>query len=47
MNPVLLYVVAAIYTGVAVQYIYAGRWGMAVAFAAYAVANAGFAMDVK
>lgn len=47
MNPALLYLVAAIYAGVAIQYMYAGRWGMALAFLAYAVSNIGFAWDTR
>jgi hypothetical protein len=47
MSPSLLIVVAIIYLGVAVQYSFVGRWGMAFAFLAYAAANAGFAWDVR
>lgn len=47
MNPILLYVVALIYAGVAGQYAYTGRYGMALAFAAYAAANVGFALDTR
>lgn len=46
MSPILLYVVAAIYGGVALQYFYDGRYGMALAFIAYSLANFGFAWDV-
>ena len=47
MSPILLYFVALVYAGVAGQYIYAGRYGMALAFAAYALANIGFVLDIQ
>ena len=47
MSPILLYVVAVIYASAAGQYIWAGRYGMALAFAAYALANVGFALDTR
>lgn len=45
MGPALLLLVAVIYVGVAANYALDGRWGMALAFTAYALANLGFAMD--
>lgn len=47
MSPMLLYIVAAIYLGVGLQYLQAGRLGMCLAFIAYALANIGFAVDVQ
>lgn len=47
MNPWLLYIVSVIYGGVAVQYILDERYGMALAFFAYALANIGFALDTR
>lgn len=45
MAPGLLFFVAIIYLGVAVDYAIHARYGMAVAWAAYAAANVGFALD--
>ena len=45
MGPGLLLLVSVIYAGVAGDYGLDGRWGMSLAFAAYALANVGFAMD--
>ena len=42
MSNTLLAVVAVMYVWVAVDMFYAGKDGMALAFAAYAVANIGF-----
>ena len=46
MSPFLLYLVATIYGYVAIQYLVAGRPGMALAFLAYALANIGFILDM-
>ena len=45
MSPSLLIVCAAIYGWVALNYGRTGKWGMSIAFVAYAVANLGFALD--
>lgn len=45
MSSGLLAVVAVIYLGVAVGYWRQGRYGMAFAFVAYALANMGFVID--
>lgn len=45
MSAGLLGVVTVIYLGVAVGYWRDGRHGMALAFVAYALANAGFILD--
>ena len=47
VSPVLLYFVAVIYGAVACQYVMAHRYGMALAFVAYALANVGFALDTR
>ena len=47
MSPLLLYLVTLIYFAVAVQYLGVGRYGMAIAFAAYALANVGFVLDIR
>lgn len=47
MGPWLLLLVAAIYIGVGVDYFNDGRYGMCLAFVAYALANLGFAMDFQ
>lgn len=47
MNAGLLLFVGAIYLAVAVSYGRAGRWGMCLAFVAYALANVGFALDAR
>ena len=47
MGVVLLSLVAGIYVWVAVDYAAHDRWGMALAFFAYALANVGFALDVR
>ena len=47
MSPWLLYLAGAIYLGVAVQYILSGRYGMSLAFAAYAIASIWFALDMR
>lgn len=46
MSVHLLLLVGAIYGLVALDYALHGRWGMSLAFVAYAVANIGFALDV-
>lgn len=46
MGAWLLLSVGAVYLAVAVEYAIAGRYGMALAFAAYALANGGFALDL-
>jgi hypothetical protein len=45
MGAWLLLFVGTIYLIVALEYVIAGRYGMALAFTAYALANAGFAAD--
>lgn len=45
MNPGLLLFVGGIYLIVAIGYGREGRWGMAVAFVAYSLANVGLALD--
>ena len=47
MNTYLLAFVTCAYMWTAYGYWQVGRVGMAVAFGAYAVANAGFIMDLK
>lgn len=47
MSAALLTVVSCIYLGVAVAYMREGRWGMAVAFVAYALANVGLILDAR
>ena len=47
MSSSLLLIVGTIYCIVAVGYAKAGRWGMCLAFIAYALANVGFAWDAK
>jgi len=46
MGSTLLLVVSAIYVAVAMNYLYVGRPGMAIAFLGYAVANVGFLLDL-
>ena len=46
MSPILLIGVGVVYFIVAIQYCLIHRYGMALAFIAYALANAGFAWDV-
>jgi hypothetical protein len=45
MNYNLLIFVGLIYCWVGFGYAQIGRWGMALAFLAYAAANIGFALD--
>lgn len=45
MSGGLLLAVCAVYLWVAVDYLQHQRWGMALAFLAYALANIGFAWD--
>lgn len=47
MNAGLLYFVAVVYFAVAIEYASHDRWGMALAFVAYALANVGFALEGK
>lgn len=47
MSSGLLLLVGSIYLVVALGYYRAGRWGMCLAFIAYAIANVGFAWDAK
>ena len=47
MGAPLLMLVACIYLGVAVDYALQERWGMALAFTAYSLANIGFVVDLK
>ena len=46
MSLPLLVAVAIAYLFVAWGYMRSGRWGMAVAFVAYAAANIGFMLDL-
>lgn len=46
MSATLLAVVAVIYVTVAVGYARDHRWGMCLAFVAYALANVGFILDL-
>lgn len=46
MNTTLLGLCGFIYLWVAIGYVFEGRMGMAIAFAAYAVANLGFVLDL-
>jgi hypothetical protein len=45
MNPILLGVCAVIYMIVSIGYLSESRYGMALAFFAYALANVGFIRD--
>ena len=45
MGAGLLLFVGCIYLAVAWEFAQQGRWGMALAFVAYALANVGFAVD--
>ena len=45
MSATLLLITALLYAGVAAGYAANGRWGMCLAFVAYAIANVGFALD--
>ena len=45
IGPPLLCAVALVYFAVAYQYLLIGKWGMTLAFTAYALANIGFALD--
>jgi hypothetical protein len=47
MSGPLLSAVACAYGFVALNYALSGRWGMALAFVAYAVANVGFILDLR
>lgn len=47
MSAPLLYAVACAYLWVAGNYAEQGRWGMMLAFVAYALANIGFALDLR
>ncbi len=47
MSQGLLTVVAIVYLWVAVEYVREGRYGMALAFVAYAAANIGFMWDIR
>lgn len=47
MTAGLLLFVGGIYLMVAFGYARAGRWGMCLAFVAYALANVGFALDAR
>ena len=47
MSGGLLAIVAALYGWVALNYVLAGRHGMAIAFLAYALANIGFMLDLR
>ena len=46
MGAGLLLLVAGIYLAVAIDYAWDERYGMALAFVAYAISNAGFAWDL-
>lgn len=43
----LLVAVSMAYLWVAIGYVQTGRWGMALAFVAYALANFGFMLDLR
>lgn len=45
MSAALLLIVAVMYFGVALDYAMQARYGMALAWGAYALANLGFAWD--
>ena len=47
VSAALLLLVAAIYCSVAIDYAMSARYGMALAWAAYALANIGFAWDAR
>ena len=47
MNVWLLCIAGLINIGIAVQYLYVGRWGMALTFLAYCVANMGLLWDAQ
>ena len=47
MGSSLLYAVAVAYLYVAYDYYQQGRYGMMLAFAAYALSNIGFALDLR
>ncbi len=47
MNAPLLYFVATIYAWVGVSLVRDGRWAYGMAWMAYAVANVGFALDLR
>ena len=47
MSSGLLTLVALIYFWVAIAYVREGRYGMALAFVAYALANIGFILDAR
>lgn len=45
MGPALLLIVACIYLGVAADYALNAKYGLALAWGAYAIANVGFAVQ--
>ena len=45
MSTPLIAIVAIVYGYVAIEYLLTGRYGLALAWAAYAVANLGFIID--
>lgn len=45
MNPILLGICAVIYMVVSIGYLSESRYGMALAFLSYAMANVGFIRD--
>ena len=47
MSRHLLLFTGSIYALVAMDYALHGRWGMALAFLAYAIANIGFVLDLQ
>lgn len=47
MSAGLLVLVALVYGYVAVSYLQSERYGMALAFAAYALSNLGFVLDLR
>jgi len=47
MSGWLLALIAFVYLYVAIDYVRDHRYGMALAFAAYALANLGFILDLK
>lgn len=47
MNPILIWVVAVIYLGVAIQFALQGQKGLALAWCSYSLANVGFALAAR
>ena len=47
MSRIALILAAMLYISAAIDYYNSGRWGMMIAFIAYATANLGFALDAQ